>query len=164
MRPGLHNYDSIEATGFDHVAIGFLMGYVSSGLTGSNRILYDFSGHNWQDPAGYPDKKWGEPGRDIYYKQFPTWKFNKDVDSQYGCIGIITGAVGIMQARVKTFDGVKKGDDLAINGTYDGNDLSSLNYLNLSTGTTWGNFDKIAAWKPATGNYTWKMIIGKWRN
>ena len=147
MRPGLHSYSTLEATAFDRAQIGFVMMNIANGHVG-NRIEIDFTDLNWQN-IFLVDTKWGS---------------NEDVVGTYGCIGFITEDVSHIQARTKTFDnGVKHGDDLAKNGLYNGSNTVPINYLDLSKGTMWGNFDKVALWHPAAGNYTVKLIIGKWR-
>jgi len=151
--PGLHRYDSIEATGFDMGQIGSLVVNVGH-LQLNNRKYMSFVG-NWDTVSlngKVPAKNWHPEGRHKHTNVL-----------RYGPIGIFVLNEANVQARVRTFNGVKLGDDLAVNATYTDSTSASINYLSLTTGMYWGNFDQISLWKPASGNYVVKIIIGKWK-
>ena len=151
--PGLHRYNSIEATGFDMGQIGSLIVNVGH-LQISNRKYMSFVG-NWDTVAlngKMPAKNWHKEGRHKHTNVL-----------RYGPIGIFVLNEANVMARVRTFNGVKLGDDLAVNGTYADSTTSPLNYLSLVKGMYWGNFDQISLWKPASGDYQIKIIIGKWK-
>lgn len=149
LTPGLHMYEAIEATKFDMAQIGFII-YKVPALQADNRLYLNFEeGVNWQGAAATkPQKHWGEKESLIENSKI------------HAPIGIYVISQANIQARVATIGGVKKGDDLAVNGVYADSISASTNYAQLVTGIYWGNFDKISIWKPSTGIDFIKVIIG----
>ena len=142
-KPGLHKYTILEAAGYDQGAIGFLM--LNCISTVGSRLEFDFTLYNWNSSGGlaHPQKQWTDP-RTL-------------APGKYGPIGMYIFDQANVQWRSRA-----KGDDLAINGTYDGSSASAINYAALVKGMFWGEFDKLSLWKPASGMDVVKVIIGRW--
>ena len=157
LTPGLHMFESIEATGLDMAQIGFFMAACPFNQPG-NRLKLNF---NWTT-------SWQKG-----LTTSPAKGFGGDFNNSqnWGPIGFYVLNEANVQAKVAEMGGytlpgqapygsVKLGDDLAINGTYVSSTTSSANYVQLVKGVFWGNFEEISMWKPSSGTDYIKVIIG----